>query len=132
MPNTEEGMMMWRGLSLNGLLGSYFFDGTVTGSTYRQVLVDYAWPQLQRKKLYFQHDRVAPHYAVIVREWFNEKSPSRWIGRCGPFDWPAPSPDLTPCDLFSLGISKGCCIQGTLYLNYATSQQNSESLCRNN
>ena len=28
------------------------------------------------------------------------KFPGRWIGRCGPFDWPARSPDLTPCDFF--------------------------------
>ena len=33
------------------------------------MLVDYAWPQLQGKRLYFQHDGAAPHYAVIVREW---------------------------------------------------------------
>ena len=26
--------------------------------------------------------------------------PGRWISGCGPFDWPARSPDLTPCDLF--------------------------------
>ena len=66
--NTEEGTMVWCGLSSNGLLGPYFFDETVTGSTYRQMLVDYAWPQLQGKRLYFQHDGAAPHYAVIVRE----------------------------------------------------------------
>ena len=39
------------------------------------MLVDYAWPQLQRKRLYFQHDGAAPHYAVVVREWLDEKGP---------------------------------------------------------
>ena len=38
MSNTEEGIMMWYGLSSNELLGPYFFDETVTGSTYRQML----------------------------------------------------------------------------------------------
>ena len=38
----EEQMMAWCGLSSNGLLGPYFFGETVTGSTYRQMLVDYA------------------------------------------------------------------------------------------
>ena len=33
VPNTEEGMRMRCGLSLNGLLGPYFFDETVTSST---------------------------------------------------------------------------------------------------
>ena len=44
--NTEEGIMMWCGLSSNGLLGHYFFNETVLGSSYRQMLVDYMWPQL--------------------------------------------------------------------------------------
>ena len=67
---------------------------------YRQMLVDYAWSQLQCKRLYFQHDAAAPHHAVIVREWLDEKFPGRWIAGRGPFDWPARSHDLTPCDFF--------------------------------
>ena len=64
------------------------------------MLVNYAWPQLQDKRLYFQHDGTAPHHAVIVDEWLDQKFPGRWIGKGGPFDWPVSSPDLTPCDLF--------------------------------
>ena len=64
------------------------------------MLVDYAWSQLQRKSLYLQHDGATPHYAVIVREWLEEKFPGRWIGRHEPLDWPPHSPDLTPCDFF--------------------------------
>ena len=66
---------MWCGLSSNELLSPYFFDGTITGSTYRRMLVDYGWPQLQRKRLSFQHDGAASHYSVIVREWLDEKFP---------------------------------------------------------
>ena len=69
VPNTEEGIMVLCDLSSNGLLGPYFFDETVTGSTYRQMFVDYAWPRLQGKRLCFQYDGTAPHYAAIVREW---------------------------------------------------------------
>ena len=86
VPKTEEGMMVWCGLSLDRLLGPYFFDETVTGLMYRQMLVDYAWPQLQRKKLYFQHDGEALHYVFIVREWLDENFPGRWIDRRGSFD----------------------------------------------
>ena len=46
VPNTEEGMIVWCGLSSNGLFGPYSSNETVTGSTYRQMLVDHAWPQL--------------------------------------------------------------------------------------
>ena len=74
------------------------------------MLVDYAWPQLQGKRLYFQHDGAALHSAVIVHEWLDEKFPGRGIGRRGPFDWPARSSDLTTCDFFCMGISKGYCI----------------------
>ena len=74
----------------------------------------------------------APHYAAIGYEWLDEKFPGRWIGRRGPFDWPVRLPDLIPCDFFPLGISRGYCIQRILYLNYATSEQNSGSLCGNN
>ena len=45
---------------------------TVTDSTCRQVLVNYAWPQLQGKRLYFQHDGAASHYAVTVGEWLEQ------------------------------------------------------------
>ena len=40
VPNTEEGMMVWCGLLSNGLVAPYFFDETVTDSTYRQMLMD--------------------------------------------------------------------------------------------
>ena len=49
---------------------------------------------------YFQHDGAAPHYVVIEGEWLDEKFPGRRIGRCEPFNWPAHSPHLTPCDFF--------------------------------
>ena len=57
------------------------------------MIVNYAWPQLQGKRLYFQHDGIAPRYGVIVREWLDGKFPGRWFGRREPFDWPARSPD---------------------------------------
>jgi hypothetical protein len=73
---------------------------------YKQMLVDYAWSYLKRKRLYFQHDGAGPHYAIVVRDWLDEKFPGRWIDRRGPFDWPARSPDLTPCDFFLWGHLK--------------------------
>lgn len=106
VPNTRQGVMVWCGMSSDGLVGPYFFNDTVTGLSYKQMLVDYAWPRLKRKKFYFQHDGAGAHYALNVRDWLNEKFPGRWIGRRGPFDWPARSPDLTPCDFFLWGYLK--------------------------
>ena len=50
------------------------------------MLVEYAWPQLQRKRLYFEHDGTVPHYAVVEDEWLDQKFPGHWIGRRRPFD----------------------------------------------
>ena len=46
------------------------------------------------------------HYAVIVQNRLNEKLDGRWIGRRGAIEWPARSPDLTPCDFFLWGYLK--------------------------
>ncbi len=77
--------MVWCGLTSGGLLGPYFFTETVTGPVYKQMLVDYAWPYLKRKRLYFQHDGAGPLFADAVRNWLDEKFPGRWIGRREPF-----------------------------------------------
>ena len=111
--------MVWCGLSSNGPPAPCVFDRTVSSSTHRKMLVDYAWPQLQGKRLYFQHNGAAPHCAAIVLERLDEKFPGHWIGKRGPFDWSTRSPDLNTMRFFSLGISKGYCIQRNLYLNYA-------------
>jgi len=87
-------------MSSNGLVGPYCFNDTVTGSLYKEMLVEYVWPKLKRKRFYFQQDGDGSHYAIPVREWLDEKFSDHWIGRHGPFDWPARSPDLTPCDFF--------------------------------
>ena len=54
----------------------------------------------------FQQDGASPHYAIIVRNWLDQKLPGRWLGRRGPIEWPARSPDLAPCDFFLWGYLK--------------------------
>ena len=56
--------------------------------------------------MFFQHDGAPAHYALIVRDWLNEKFPDQLIGRRGPIEWPARSPDLSPCDFFLWGYLK--------------------------
>ena len=41
-----------------------------------------------------------------VRSWLDRKFPDRWIGRRGPIEWPARSPDLSPPDFFLWGYLK--------------------------
>ena len=88
------------------LLVHCFFNETVLDLSCKQILVDYAWLQLQLKRLYFQYDGAAPHYAIIVGEWIDKKFSGRWIGRHWPFDCPARSFDLIPCNFFLWGYLK--------------------------
>ena len=60
--------MVWYGFTSSGLIGPYFFNETVAGPVYKQMLVDYAWSQLKHKRLYFQHDGARPHYATMMPE----------------------------------------------------------------
>ncbi|CAF5082377.1 unnamed protein product, partial [Rotaria sp. Silwood1] len=70
VPNMKEGVMVWCGMTSNGLVEPYFFNDTVTGPLYKEMLV-----------------------------------------KRGPFDWPARSPDLTPCDFFLWGYLKDIVFQ---------------------
>jgi len=57
-------------------------------------------------ELAFTHDDAPPHFALGVRAWLGQKFPGLWLGRRGPREWPARSPDLTPCDFFLWGWAK--------------------------
>ena len=81
-------------------------DESVNGESYLKKLQEFVWPQVKGRRLYFQQDGAPAHYSLIVREWLDQKFPGRWIGRRGPIEWPARSPDLTPPDFFLWGYLK--------------------------
>ena len=54
----------------------------------------------------FQHDGAPPNYDGRVIRLLNENLPSAWVGRRGPNNWPARSPDLTPLDFLLWGYVK--------------------------
>ncbi|KAJ8923944.1 hypothetical protein NQ315_006720 [Exocentrus adspersus] len=39
-------------------------------------------------------------YGVDVRLFLNDVFPGKWIGKRGPIEWPARSPDLSPLDFY--------------------------------
>lgn len=100
------GVIVWGALSSYGLIGPYFFDGTVNSQNYLQLLQTELWPKIKNQSCYFQQDGAPPHYAICVRNWLNEHLPGKWIGRRGPTEFPARSPDLTPMDFFLWGVLK--------------------------
>lgn len=104
--NTQQSVMVWCGLTSENLVGPYFFEGGVGAAAYYEMLTALLWPFARYKRLTYQHDGAPAHYALDIRTWLDEKFPRRWIGRRGPIEWPARSPDLTPCDFFLWGYLK--------------------------
>ncbi|MFW5443335.1 MAG: hypothetical protein ACKE51_03370 [Methylococcaceae bacterium] len=101
------GVTVWCAISSNGIIGPYFHDGTVNSHSYLNMLQNWFMPRVaEQDGLLFQQDGAPPHYALIVRQWLNDTFPGAWIGRRGPMEWPARSPDLTPCDFFLWGVLK--------------------------
>lgn len=67
-------------------------------------------PQLREEGLLstvlWQQDGAPAHYAQTIRTYLTETFGHRWVGRGGPIDWPARSPDLNPLDFFLWGYLK--------------------------
>lgn len=109
---------VWAGILNDRIIGPFFFDGNLTGDQYLQFLQNELiptlaanfpninQPNLPEASIWFQQDGAPPHFARQVREYLNTVFPERWIGRRGPIEWPARSPDLTPMDFFLWGYLK--------------------------
>jgi hypothetical protein len=66
--NDRRGIMVWCGMTSNGLLGPYFYEENVNQFSYLNMLQGFVWPKIKHKRLYFQQDGAAAHYAITVRE----------------------------------------------------------------
>lgn len=107
--NTDK-VNVWCAMSSDCIIGPYFFDQNVNANNYTNMLQSYFWPAIQKKriasKIMFQQDGAPPHYSLMARNWLNQHLPGRWIGRRGPIEWAARSPDLTPLDFYLWGFVK--------------------------
>src|SRR6185437_7270063 len=106
----DERIMVWGGIFGDTVIGPFFFEGTVTGERYLDMLINQICPAVEQLNdgdgIWFMQDGAPPHYATIVRNFLDERYPERWIGRRGPVEWPARSPDLNPLDYFLWGYLK--------------------------
>lgn len=108
---------VWAGIIGGRIVGPVFFNQNLTAELYLDMLqnlvpalaalfpneVD---PAIMDERIWFQQDGAPPHFALIVRNYLDQMFPNRWIGRRGPIEWPARSPDLTPLDFFLWGYLK--------------------------
>ena len=118
------GIVVWAGIWSGGLIGPFFFRDTVTGRSYLEMLDEKIVPaieyQMNLEEIFYMHDGAPAHYHQSVRRFLDKTFPDRWIGRRGPIEWPARSPDLTPTDFFLWGVIKDRV--------YATKPQNLQAL----
>lgn len=116
---------VWCGVSSHSIIGPYFFEDrvtgrnvSVTGDRYREMLLDYVQPRLNRRRgaytaisraggWWWQQDGATAHTAgetmSLLRRMFGA---NRLISRGADFAWPARSPDLTAADYFLWGYLK--------------------------
>jgi transposase len=110
-------VMVWCGIWGDEIIGPFFFENTVTGQSYLNLLENDLDPVLddailgRRRTMWFQQDGAPPHFSLVVREWLDNKFRNRWIGRRGTVEWPARSPDLTPLDFYLWGYVKSVVYQ---------------------
>jgi hypothetical protein len=91
------GLTVWAGIWSGGIVGPYFFYGTVSGGSYPEMLHEVVLTELYNCPLYdnteiiWQQDGAPPHYSLRVREFLNN-SFLVWFGRAWYCCLPAPPP----------------------------------------
>jgi hypothetical protein len=109
---------VWVGLCGNGkLIGPFFFEGSVNGLRYLEMLNEKVFPKLVQlfgdqfdgdhfSRLWWAQDGAPAHGALDIRAWLAEFFPNHTIALHHNHEWPPRSPDLTPCDFFLWGYVK--------------------------
>lgn len=125
-PLHSSRVTVWAGVWAGGFLGPFFFDETITGSRYLEMLQNVVLPMLREieefndNRLIWQQDGAPPHWYRPARQWLDQHFGRCWIGRNGPMAWPPRSPDLTASDFWLWGHLK--------YLVYQTQPVNIDDL----
>jgi hypothetical protein len=67
------GIWVWRGVSSRGVVGPFFFEGTVTGAAYLNKLQESTVPPIRQlygdENMWYQQDVALPHYHRHVRAY---------------------------------------------------------------
>lgn len=102
------GVCVWAGIHSTGIIGHFFFESTVNGENYAQMLEEVVLPEVKNSPRFnypnviWQQDGAPPHFTPTVRKILDDNF-EEWIGRRGKIDWPPRSCDLTPCDFSFVG-----------------------------
>ncbi len=78
----------------------YFGNETVRKEDYCEFLDTYVRNEYEifPANALFQHEGASPHTIHDTRDILRDIFEENWIGKYGPENWPARSPDITPTD----------------------------------
>lgn len=102
-PGKTQAITVWACIGFSGVISCDISRQTMNGERYLQILTDKVQPHFSRgtgATWLFQQDGATPHYTLAARQFLDKQLNGRWIGRRGPIEWPARSPDLTTCDFW--------------------------------
>ncbi len=109
-PLHSQRVTVWAGVAQWGIIGPYFFRGTVNSASYIQMLNEFVLPELRRRRrlsrTWFQQDGATCHTAEATLAVLRGAFGNRLISRRTEFVWPARSPDMTVPDFFLWGYLK--------------------------
>ena len=101
---------VWAGVAEFGIIGPYFFEGTVNTERYVELIENFVVPELKRKRKYssawFQQDGATCHTSTVTLNVLKKHFKDRIISRGTSILWPPRSPDLSVCDFFLWGYLK--------------------------
>jgi hypothetical protein len=95
-------------------VGAFEFPPRLNGEVYANFLNDELPDLLDDVPLqflahpWFQHDGAPVHYTTQAQQDLVRRYPDSWIGRGGPINWPARSPDTFR--LFFVGLHEKLCL----------------------
>jgi hypothetical protein len=108
-PLHSQKIGVWLAVSRRRIYGPIFFDGTINGERYRQVMLEPFINQLDDEEIrvgYFQQDGATAHTTRANLAYLQEFYDNRVISRGVNPSFPTRSPDLTPLDFCLFGYLK--------------------------
>ena len=107
-----EKVMAWVGMVDGRILPIYWFEGSVNGEKYLDMLKNSLWPSIRsratRQNYWMQQDGAAPHISGPVMDFLRSKFGDNIVSRNTAHIWPPYSPELSPLDFnfWSLAMSE--------------------------
>lgn len=111
-PQNRFSVNVWCGLIGNKIVGPRFYQGSLTGARYFQMITEILTEFLddlnleERQQCYFQQDGAPAHNVRQVDQLLQNFFNDRYLSTNGPVRMPPRSPDINPLDFYFWGDLK--------------------------